>query len=163
MPDLTSSPPHPDVERLIGRRVRDLNRDTIELLVLAAACPRPTVDQLVDATAMSAHDCVRLLGPEAADGLVDLDDGAIRFTHPLFISAILRSVSPGARVEAHRRLAVHTTGAERALHLASAARGPDEAVAETLHVAADDLAQPRSPRRARPRSWSARRSSPPTR
>ena len=33
-------------------------------------------------------------GPEAADGLVDLDDGAIRFTHPLFISAILRSVSP---------------------------------------------------------------------
>ena len=55
-------PTAPDVERLIGRRVRDLNRDTIELLVLAAACPRPTVDVLVDATGLSAHDCVRLLG-----------------------------------------------------------------------------------------------------
>jgi DNA-binding NarL/FixJ family response regulator len=138
-------PTAPDVERLIGRRVRDLNRDTIELLVLAAACPRPTVDVLVDATGLSAHDCVRLLGPEAADGLVDLNDGAIRFTHPLFISAILRSVSPGARVEAHRRLALHTTGAERALHLASAAQGPDEAVAEALQVAADDLAQRGAP------------------
>ncbi len=99
-------PTTPDVERLIGRRVRDLRRDTIDLLMLAAACGRPTMDLLAAATSICTQDCASRLGTEAADGLVDVDDGMVRFAHPLFTSAVLNSVSPGARVDAHRRLAI---------------------------------------------------------
>lgn len=134
-------PVAPEIERLIGRRIRDLSARTIDLLLLAAASRHPTVDLLAMTTAAPSGEVASLLGPRAADGLIDISDGVVEFAHPLFRSAVLRSVSPGARAGAHARLAAVTTGAEQALHLADSASGPDEDVAAHVERAGDDAAR----------------------
>jgi DNA-binding NarL/FixJ family response regulator len=69
--------------------------------------------------------------------VVGFDGARVRFTHPLFASAIYSGAPPGRRREVHRRLGeIAPTVEERARHLALSSEGPDEYVAAALEQAA---------------------------
>jgi DNA-binding CsgD family transcriptional regulator len=77
----------------------------------------------------------------AAEGVVEVEGSGLRFTHPLFASAIYSGAAPWRRREAHRRLSlIAATAEEQARHQALAAEGPDEeaagALARAAHAAA---------------------------
>jgi DNA-binding CsgD family transcriptional regulator len=80
------------------------------------------------------------LAPAERANLVHVDtvEGHLSFRHPLIRSAIVQTSSPGERRLAHRALAAALAGdpERRAWHLAEAAVGPDEAVAQALEDAA---------------------------
>jgi tetratricopeptide (TPR) repeat protein len=77
------------------------------------------------------------LEPAERSGMVELDGGVVRFTHPLFATAIYTSATTERRRRLHRRLAAAVDDAEhQARHLALAAEGPDERVAAALERAA---------------------------
>ena len=78
-----------------------------------------------------------ILEPAFADDVIELADGAIRFTHPLFASALYQAATPEARRLAHERLAeIVDDPLARARHRALASHGPDADVAAALEEAA---------------------------
>jgi len=73
----------------------------------------------------------------AAEGVVETEGSRVRFTHPLFASAIYSEAAPWRRRETHRKLSlIAPTAEERARHQALAAEGPDEDAAAALAEAA---------------------------
>jgi DNA-binding CsgD family transcriptional regulator len=123
-----------DVKALVARRTRALPEPTREALLAAAALPQARV-QLV-AAALGRPPGADLELAERA-GVVALDRGVIRFTHPLFATAIYAAASTERRRGLHRRLAeVVDDDEHKARHLALAAEGPDERVAAALERAA---------------------------
>jgi DNA-binding CsgD family transcriptional regulator len=116
-----------DLQELVVRRLAALPAKTRAALLRVAALARPTVE-LVDVDA---------LAPAEEAGLVRVGlHGRVEFTHPLFASAVYTSAPRAQRREAHAALA-ETVGdpEERAHHLALAADGPDEQVAQALEDA----------------------------
>jgi DNA-binding CsgD family transcriptional regulator len=80
------------------------------------------------------------LGPAEAAGLVSLGDGVVEFRHPLARAASYGDASAAQRRDVHRALAGALPDRDadrRAWHLASAATGPDDAVAAALQQAAE--------------------------
>ncbi|MCX4683073.1 LuxR C-terminal-related transcriptional regulator [Kitasatospora purpeofusca] len=81
------------------------------------------------------------LEPAERAGLVLLSGELVRFRHPLVRYAAYRSAPLARRIAAHRALAGALGGAgqphRRAWHLAAAATGPDEGVAEELERVAE--------------------------
>ena len=126
--DYSAALPVPaDLQELVVRRLAALPPATRAALLRVAALARPTVE-LVD---------VEALAPAEEAGLVRVGlQGRVEFTHPLFASAVYTSAPRAQRREAHAVLA-ETVGdpEERAHHLALAADGPDEAVAQALEDA----------------------------
>lgn len=117
-----------DVQELVMARLGQLTDDVAAALLVASVSARPTIAGL-DASALQA----------AADaGIVTLgEDGRVRFSHPLFASAVYGSVTPEQRRRVHARLAEEESGLEeQARHRALAAEGEDEDVAELLERAA---------------------------
>ena len=108
------------------------------MLLLAAA--EPTGEPaLLWRSAARAELSTDAVGPAVGDGILELGT-RITFRHPLLRSAIYRSASAEDRRAAHRALAA-VTDAEldpdrRAWHLARAALGPDEDVADELERSA---------------------------
>jgi DNA-binding CsgD family transcriptional regulator len=104
-------------------------------LLYASACSRPTAG-LLEAAVASSNFAGQL--SKAADaGVVETDGDDVRFTHPLYGSAIYAEVSRDHRHQVHRRLAeVAEDPEERARHLALAAEGPDSGAAKALEDAA---------------------------
>ena len=115
-----------DVRELVARRLQRLPAMTREMLLFAAAMPRPTVGSLQRATQASAeHLHARLVRAEAA-GVITATGESVRFQHPLFASAIYAAGSNEEQRRAHRRLAALATSAEeRARHLALCTEQPD--------------------------------------
>ncbi|HJS94076.1 MAG TPA: AAA family ATPase, partial [Solirubrobacteraceae bacterium] len=117
-----------DLANLVRARIRRLPADSRDGLLVASALPVPTLE-LVGATHIAAAeraDIVRVTG-----------DHRVEFTHPLFASAVYSSVSAAERRAVHRRLAgLVVDEEERARHLALAADGPDEQVAQALEAGA---------------------------
>jgi DNA-binding CsgD family transcriptional regulator len=123
------------VERAFAGRVERLAEPTrTALLVLALA----TVDR-IDAVARA----LSYLGLEAASlepaedaRLIEIDEGRVRFRHPLVRSVLTHAASGPDRRAAHRALAEASTAVadaeSRAWHLAGAALGPDEEAAAVL-------------------------------
>jgi DNA-binding CsgD family transcriptional regulator len=121
------------------QRVRALPAETQRLLLVASAEPVGDVSLLWRAA--------ERLGIEPDAGKAAEDAGLIefgmrvRFRHPLARSAAYRAAHFRDRQEAHRALAEATDGDadpdRRAWHLARAASGPDEAVADELERSAD--------------------------
>ena len=124
-----------ELRELLRARLAVLPREAEELLLFAAALPQPTI-QLVADTA-EADPLPGLRRSVEAD-LIEFDGARIRFTHPLFASAVYSEADDDRRQEVHRRLAaVATDPEERARHLALCTMGTDAGVASVL----DDAAQ----------------------
>ncbi len=127
------------VEQSFYRQFQSLPDDTQQLLVTAAAEPIGDIMLLRRAAELQGigGDAA---APAVAAGLVELGT-RVRFRHPLVRSAVYQSVSVGDREAAHRALADATDLTldpdRRAWHLARAASGPDEAVADELERSAE--------------------------
>jgi DNA-binding CsgD family transcriptional regulator len=124
------------VERAFAGRAERLPVETRRALLLLALA---TVDRLeIVARALSSQGLgADALRPAEDARLVEVEDGRVRFRHPLVRSAVTRSGSPSDRRAAHRALAsaFETDEDRRAWHLAAAAFGPDEEAASALAAA----------------------------
>ena len=128
--------------RAYGRKLVGLPDATREALLLVAAAGRAGA-VLDDALGLCGRGRADLEAAEDA-GLVKVDHGVVRFTHPLVCSAVYHSSSPAVRRAAHRTMAAAYDGrrapdavTRRAFHLAAAATsGPDESVVAQLTDAA---------------------------
>jgi DNA-binding CsgD family transcriptional regulator len=117
-----------DLRDLVAARVRRLPGEAREALFAAAALSHPS-------TALIAEAALR---PAEEAGIVRLSgDGRVRFTHPLYASAVYESTSVARRRELHRYLAQQIDDVEEsARHLALATTPPDEGVARLLEQGA---------------------------
>jgi DNA-binding CsgD family transcriptional regulator len=80
---------------------------------------------------------VGALEPAETAGIVSIEEGRVRFSHPLLASAVYERADPAERRRVHRRLAgVVGDPEERARHLALGTVTADEAVAAQLEAAA---------------------------
>jgi DNA-binding CsgD family transcriptional regulator len=126
------------IEASFRRRLELLPADTRRLLQLAAA--EPVGDPvLMWRAAGRLGIATRAATPAAEAGLVEFGTRVL-FRHPLVRSAAYRSASPEQRHAVHGALAEVTDPQldpdRRAWHLAQAASGPDEKVAEELERSA---------------------------
>ena len=120
-----------NLEELVGARLASLPEPTRDALALAAALGTAP-ESLLERAGIAAN----ALEPAVAAGVIEREDGTIRFTHPL-----LSSVLYGALGEARR--GVHAQIAElvdepvlRARHLALSTAAPDGEVVRVLEDAA---------------------------
>src|SRR5215472_13077058 len=119
---------------VLTARLAALSADARDVLLVAACLRSPTATMLEQAGGPTA---LASLQAAASQGVVELEGARVRFTHPLFASAIYSGAPPGRRREVHRRLGeIAPTVEERARHLALSAEGPDEHVAAALEHAA---------------------------
>ena len=129
--------PVPDTLReLVLERLDHLPGTVRDVLLVAAALSRPTVET-VRAVLGEDEQTSRSIGRAEDAGVIELDDGLLRFSHPLLGSVLYAETAPDARRRLHRRLAAIVADPdERAGHLALGAIGPDAAVAAELEAAA---------------------------
>jgi len=120
------------LEELLAARLAAFTGSTRDALVLASADARLTTAQLRAAGIERGA-----LDPALAERIIELDDGAIRFTHPLLASVLYQGLSPQERRQAHRRLAeLADEPLIRARHVALSADEPDAELASELEHAA---------------------------
>jgi DNA-binding CsgD family transcriptional regulator len=124
------------LKQLVAGQVDALAAPVREALVLASAAADPQVELIERA---SGHgDLVERLAAAEDCGLVELAAGRVRFTHPLWASAVYDSASPARQRKVHRRLSELVDHVEeRARHLAMAATGPDEETLLAVEAATD--------------------------
>ena len=155
-----------DLQGVLGARLAALPADAHDALLVASCLRSPTTMMLEQARGRSALAALRTA---VSQGVVEVEDARVRFTHPLFASAIYSSAPAGRRREVHRRLGeIAPNVEERARHLALSCDGPDECVAAALghaaHAAATrgapgaaaelaELAAARTPRDRLPARW----------
>lgn len=120
-------------------RIQAMPPDTRQLLLVAAAEPVGDAALFLRAAAELGVP-VDALAPAEAAGVIEFGP-RMRFHHPLMRSAAYRAADLSERRVVHRALAAATDPQSdpdrRAWHAASAAGGPDEAVAAELEVSAD--------------------------
>ena len=125
------------VEMAYGRALERLDVETRRALLVAAA--NETDDLGVLTAALEAAGIARQ-ALDATGELVRVSGGSIEFSHPLARSAIYEAALPQDRRAAHRALAEGFVDAadsdRRVWHLALAADGPDEEIAEALELTA---------------------------
>ncbi len=128
------------LRKLLGGRLARLPAETVDVLLQVALLARPTVELV--AAAHGDHDRVlEALEAAAREGVIELDESRLRFTHPLVASICGEQAPVWKRRAVHRALAgVVADIEERARHLALAADGPDAAVAAELDTAAEHAA-----------------------
>jgi DNA-binding CsgD family transcriptional regulator len=118
---------------LVTERLRELPARVRNTLVAVAALAAPSVT-LLEPLAAGVVDDIELAEEQ---GVVELADDRIRFTHPLLAPACYAAMPLHRRRRLHRRLAeLDVDLEERARHLAIAATGADEEIAEALDKAA---------------------------
>ena len=118
---------------LVEARIGALPVATRAALLLGAVAAEPTLDALVraDPAAPAA------LEPAIEAGVAAVDNGVIRFSHPLLAQAVVSRASPDELRQVHAVLARTATSDDaRARHLAGATAGRDEQVAAALEAAA---------------------------
>jgi DNA-binding CsgD family transcriptional regulator len=128
------------LHELLGGRLARLPAETVDVLLQVAALARPNVD-LVAAAYGDRGRVIAALEAASQEGVVELDDSRIRFSHALLASICLEQAPLWKRRAVHRALAGSVVDVEeRARHLALAAEGPDAAVAAELDAAAEQAA-----------------------
>ncbi|MFN2418342.1 MAG: AAA family ATPase [Candidatus Limnocylindria bacterium] len=124
------------LQQLVRHRLAALPPNVRELLFIGAAVTDPTLE-LLERFSGRAGSVSASVDVAVAAGVVEVTEGGLRFTHPLFASTLYHAVPVARRQTLHRRLAAFAGGtAERARHLALGARGPDVRVAAALDEAA---------------------------
>jgi ATP/maltotriose-dependent transcriptional regulator MalT len=128
------------LRELLGSRLDRLPTYAGDVLLQVAALARPTVD-LVTAAHGERERVLEALEAAAREGVVELDDSRIRFSHPLLASLCYEQAPVWKRRAVHRALADAVSDVEEcARHLALAAEGPDTVVASSLDAAAEEAA-----------------------
>jgi DNA-binding CsgD family transcriptional regulator len=128
---LDNLPVPPSLRGVVDARLSALTPESLEAATLASALATPTV-ALLQQLGVATVDIVTA---ERVDVLA-VDQGRVRFTHPLIATAVYDALTGLERAALHRRLAQVVEGVEeRARHRALGAEGPDEGVAEALDVA----------------------------
>jgi DNA-binding CsgD family transcriptional regulator len=123
---------------VLSARIEGLPADIQDVLLAASCLQSPTTSLLERANGPQAW---RALQAAAAQGVVEIEGPSVRFTHPLFASAVYSGAGPRRRREAHRRLSgIAPSAEERARHQALSVEGPDEEAAVVLAVAAQKAA-----------------------
>lgn len=125
----------PTLERGLLRRVAPLPDATRQALLVAAASDTDSVERVLGGLSALGLAAAALAAAERA-GAIDIAGLRLRFRHPLLRSAVYHGASSVDRRAAHRALAEASDGERRAWHLAAAAVGPDETVAQALEDAA---------------------------
>ncbi|MHA3024164.1 AAA family ATPase [Mycobacterium sp. BMJ-28] len=127
------------IEAGFVQRITGLPADTQRLLLVAASEPVGDAALFLRAAAQLGIP-VDALAPAEAAGIIEFGH-RMRFHHPLMRSAAYRAAALGDRRTVHRALAQATDPQvdpdRRAWHAASAAAGPDDAVAAQLEASAD--------------------------
>jgi DNA-binding CsgD family transcriptional regulator len=146
------------LESLFSQRIHELPAAAQSFLLVAAAEPAGDAELLRDATDRLGVSASEIRPADLAAFLVLQPE--LRFRHPLIRSAVYSSVSVARRREAHAALAQvfasERDGDRRAWHLAGAATGPNERVADELErVAQTARARGGYAAEARFLSWSA--------
>ena len=119
----------------VEARIGALSPEAREQLLIASAMANPTVELLFAASETPGGDGLR--EAEMA-GVIEIDRGRVRFSHPLLASAVYSSTAPGRRRALHARIAeVVTDIEEKARHVALSSHGPDDAVAAVLDAGAE--------------------------
>jgi DNA-binding CsgD family transcriptional regulator len=122
------------LQGVLSARLTALPDDARDTLLVAACLRLPTASVMDRACGQAALASLRMA---ASQGVVEFGGDRVRFTHPLFASAIYSSAPPERRRAVHRRLGeIAQTTEERARHLALSSEGPDEYVATALDHAA---------------------------
>jgi DNA-binding CsgD family transcriptional regulator len=126
------------IEEAYARRIQLLSDPARAAVIVAAAEPSGDLAAIVPACASAGADASNLAEAEDA-GLLTITEASVRFHHPLVTAAAYGGARADERRRAHAALA-DAVGARdpsrQAWHLAAAAAGPDERVAETLEEAA---------------------------
>lgn len=123
----------PSIERLLAGRLRGLDRETRQALLLVAAHGRAPLSLMRRLGVRT-----RAIDRAMAEQLVEASDAAIRFTHPLLASTLYQRARAEERRAAHLRLAaVVADPIARARHLALGTLVPDDRVAGALESAAN--------------------------
>ncbi len=126
------------IEEGFVRRLQPLPEPTRRLLLIAAAEPVGDAALFLRAAALLGIS-VDALGPAESAGVIDFGP-RMRFQHPLMRSAVYRAADLTERRAVHRALADATDPQSdpdrRAWHAATAAAGPDDAVAGELEASA---------------------------
>ena len=131
-------PVPPTLRELVRLRLEALPAGTLELLLLASVASRATL--AVVAAALGA-DPLPLLDAAVDAHVVDVQEGAVQFSHPLYAAAVYDSAPLCRRRELHRRLAAVVSDVEeRAYHLARASEDPDDGVVRVLEEASERAA-----------------------
>jgi DNA-binding CsgD family transcriptional regulator len=130
-------PPIPQsLRQLVVDRIAALPQRASETLLLVASLAQPTV-QLIEAGSRFPHAVRGDLAEAEAAGVLEVNEGRVRFTHPLLASVVYADAAPEELRRLHRHLAdIVTEPEERARHLAYSATGEDRLVAFALEEAA---------------------------
>jgi DNA-binding CsgD family transcriptional regulator len=135
---LAGQPLSGQIEKSFERRLESLPEESRRLLLLAAAEPLGDSSLLWRAANRAGLPATAAAAAEE-DDLLSIG-GRIVFRHPLVRSAVYRNASAEQRRTAHLALADATDGEadpdRRVWHLAAAALGPDEEVANELENSA---------------------------
>ena len=125
-----------DLHDIVRVRLAELPEQVQDMLLAVAALASPTVPLVRATTGSRGRPAPGLEAAEAA-GVIELKGERIRFSHPLLGSTLYSRAEPARRRRLHRRLSrVVSDPEERARHLALAASGADDDVAEALDAAA---------------------------
>jgi predicted ATPase len=128
------------LHELLGGRLAQLPGETADVLLQIATLARPTVE-LVAAVHGDRERVLRALEAAHREGVVELDDSRLRFSHPMLASICYEEAPVWKRRAVHRALATVVSDAEeRARHLALATEGPDSFVASALDEATEQAA-----------------------
>jgi tetratricopeptide (TPR) repeat protein len=126
---------------LVGERLRELAAPVMNALGVVAMLPDAPMSRCL-AAGVSAGD----LDAAVLAGVVEVESGRVRFSHPLLASAVLGAIPPGRRRELHALAAESAIDAEeRARHLALATDGPSAAITAELDDAATEAQQRGAP------------------
>jgi DNA-binding CsgD family transcriptional regulator len=123
------------LERLLADRLGRLPAEATEPLAAVAGLAAPTVALIAS---VLGEDAMAALDAALDAEVLLVEEGRLRFSHPLLAVAASARLAPSASRALHARLAA-TVGdpEERARHLVLAAHGPDADVAAAVEQGAD--------------------------
>jgi len=129
------------LQAVYGQELAGLSAPAWRAVLLLAAGRDESTAPLVTALRREGIDVDAVLDEAEQRGVLIRDHGALRFRHPLLRGAAWDAATPAQRRQAHQALADALPGAAaraaRTWHLAEAASGPDDALADELVAVAD--------------------------